>query len=156
MEVEGTESRFPTVLVIDDDAEMQVLCATLLGHAGYSLLRADGSAEALEIADTYPDIIHLVLLDLLLYPLDVQLDRRGISRPRVHGDQLLPMLRAKRPSTRMLLMSTSSPWRLAGRGMGPLLRQYSFLQKPFTTDALLQAVQRVLELASPGSEPSPR
>jgi DNA-binding NtrC family response regulator len=143
-------------LVIDDDVELQALCTTILGQAGYTLLRADGSAEALEVADRYPGPIHLMLLDLLLYPPDVQLDRRGITRPRVHGDQLLPMLRTKRPSSRILLMSASSPWRLAGRGMGPVLRQYPFLQKPFIPEVLRQTVQRVLDAPPVDEAGSPR
>jgi DNA-binding NtrC family response regulator len=149
MEAEPTESRFPTILIIDDDPDLHVLCTTILGKAGHSMLRADGSTEALEIADRYPGMIHLILVDLLLYPPDVQLDRRGLSRPRVHGDQLVPMLRAKRPSSRILLMSAASPYRLAGRGMGPLLRHSPFMQKPFTPDGLLKTVHRVLDTAPP-------
>lgn len=130
-----------TVLVIDDDLDMLQLCATKLGAHGYSVLTAVGSVEAHRICTNYSKKIDLILLDLMLYPPSVQLDSSADAPPRMHGDKLWPMLRNKRPFSRLILMSASSPWRLGGRGMSALLRQYPFLQKPFTSDMLLDKVR---------------
>ena len=77
----------------------------------------------------------------MLYPPAVQLDTIKHAPPRVHGDTLLPILRAKRPLTPVMLMSARSPWKLGEHGMAGLLRQYPFLQKPFTGDLLLEEVR---------------
>lgn len=143
----GAPERFPTVLVVDDDADLLNLCAVYLGAAGFSMLRAAGSTEAQEICDTYPAKLDLILLDVMLYPPDVRVDHPQNPRPRLHGDKLLSILRVKRPLTRLMLMSASSPWKLGGRGMSGVLRQYPFIQKPFTKEFLVDKVREVL--ASP-------
>jgi DNA-binding NtrC family response regulator len=142
-------NRFPVIMVIDDDSDMLDLCAVLLRREGYSILRAQGSAEALEISETYPGKIDLMLVDMLLYPPAVQLDAQTNTRPRVHGDQLLLKLRNQRPLTRFVLMSAASRYRLSGRGMGGVLRQYPFLEKPFRPDDLLDVVRDALSKPVP-------
>ena len=132
------------VLVVDDDPDLLLLCATHLRSAGYAVLMAQGSAEAQATCEVYPTRIDLILLDALLYPLEVDVDHDHNGTPRVHGDKLIPLLRIKRPLTRFLLMSACTPWTLGGRGMTPVLRAYPFLQKPFTKEALLGKVEEVL------------
>jgi DNA-binding response OmpR family regulator len=138
-----------TVLVIDDDPDLLLLCATHLRSAGYAVLMALGSAEAQATCDVYPTRIDLILLDALLYPAAVDVDHDRNTTPRVHGDKLIPLLRIKRPLSRILLMSASTPWTLGGRGMRAVLRAYPFLQKPFTKQALLDKVQAVLDSPLP-------
>ena len=142
-----------TVLVVDDDPDLLLLCATHLRSAGYAVLMALGSAEAQATCDVYPTKIDLILLDALLYPAKVDVDRDSNVTPRVHGDKLIPLLRIRRPLSRFLLMSASTPWTLGGRGMNPVLRNYPFLQKPFTKQALLDKVQQVLETPLPVTRP---
>lgn len=136
-----------TVLVVDDDPDLLLLCATHLRSAGFTVLMALGSAEAQATCDIYPTRIDLILLDALLYPHAVDVDHDGNATPRVHGDKLIPLLRIKRPLSRILLMSASTPWALGGRGMRGVLRVYPFLQKPFTKQTLLDKMREVL--ASP-------
>jgi DNA-binding NtrC family response regulator len=140
-------SRDRTILVVDDDSDLLLLCATHLRSADYSVLMALGSAEAQATCDVYPKKIDLILLDALLYPTAVDVDHERNVTPRVHGDKLIPLLRLKRPFSRFLLMSASNPWTLGGRGMHGVLRTYPFLQKPFTKQALLDKAREVL--ASP-------
>jgi hypothetical protein len=106
-----------------------------------------GSVEAQETCDIYPAKIDLILIDALLYPPAVQVDHPRNLTPRVHGDKLIPILRVKRPLSRILLMSASSPWTLGGRGMNGVIRSYPFLPKPFTKQSLVEKVRDVL--ASP-------
>ncbi len=133
-----------TVLVVDDDPDLLLLCATHLRPGGYIVLMALGSAEAQATCDVYPTKIDLILIDALLYPSVVDVDHDRNVTPRVHGDKLIPLLRIQRPLSRILLMSASTPWSLGGRGMGRVLRVYPFLQKPFTKQTLLDTMQGVL------------
>lgn len=142
-----------TVLVVDDDPDLLLLCATHLRSAGYTVLMALGSAEAQATCDVYPTKIDLIVIDALLYPSTVEVDHERNVMPRVHGDKLIPLLRIKRPLSRILLMSASSPWVLGGRGMSRVLRAYPFLQKPFTKQSLLDKVRE--GLASELSPPKP-
>ena len=127
-----------TILVVDDDPDLLLLCATHLRSADYAVLMALGSAEAQATCEVYPTKIDLILLDALLYPAKVDVDHDRNVTPRVHGDKLIPLLRIKRPLSRFLLMSASTPWTLGGRGMNAVLRNYPFLQKPFTKQARLK------------------
>lgn len=145
----GVFSRDRTILVVDDDPDMLLLCATHLRSAGYAVLMALGSAEAQATCEVYPTRIDLIVLDALLYPPAVDIDHDRNVTPRVHGDKLIPLLRIKRPLTRILLMSASTPWALGGRGMSSVLRVCPFLQKPFSKQALLGKVQEVLDSPLP-------
>jgi DNA-binding response OmpR family regulator len=142
-------SRDVTILVVDDDPELLLSCATHLRSAGYAVLMALGSAEAQATCEVYPTKIDLIVLDALLYPPAVDLDHDHNVTPRVHGDKLIPLLRIKRPLSRILLMSAFTPWTLGGRGMNTALRTYPFLQKPFTKQALLDKVHEVLSSPLP-------
>ena len=146
-------SRELTILVVDDDPDLLILCATHLRSSGYAVLMALGSAEAQATCDVYPTRIDFILLDALLYPSSVDVDHDRNPTPRVHGDKLISLLRIKRPLSRFLLMSASTPWTLGGRGMRPVLRAYPFLQKPFTKRALLDKVQAVLDAPLPAQPP---
>lgn len=142
-------SRELTVLVVDDDPELLLLCATHLRSAGYTVLMALGSPEAQATCEVYPTRIDLILIDVLLYPPTVDMNHDRNVMPRVHGDKLIPLLRIKRPLSRIPLMSASSPWALGGRGMSGVLRSYPFLQKPFTKQSLLDKVCEVLKSSLP-------
>ena len=139
-----TTPRPSTILIVDDDVEMLTLCAVKLEAHGFSVLKAIGSAEAHRLCTDHTGKIDLILIDVMLYPPVVQLDNLKNVSPRVHGDKLLPILRTIRPLTPIMLMSASSPWKLGGRGMAGVLRRYPFLQKPFTSDQLLEKVRAIL------------
>ncbi len=148
-------SRDRTILVVDDDSDLLLLCATHLRSAGYAVLMALGSAEAQATCEVYPTRIDLILLDALLYPPEVDVHHDRNVTPRVHGDKLIPLLRIKRPLSQFLIMSASNPWTLGGRGMQAVLRTYPFLQKPFTKQALLDKVYEVLASPLPVLKPPP-
>ena len=136
-----------TILIVDDDPDLLLLCATHLRTAGYRVLMALGSTEAQATCDIYPMKIDLILIDLLLYPAAVDVDHDRNVTPRVHGDKLAAIVRTKRPFARILLMSSSTPWTLGGRGMSGVLQAYPFLPKPFTKQSLIDKTREVL--ASP-------
>jgi CheY-like chemotaxis protein len=150
------ELAFPrtTILVVEDDPVTRTFCMSCLGKAGFTILEATGSAEAHTICEEHRGKVDLIILDIVLYPIHVEVDEPANTRPRAHGDKLLPILRAKRPLTRLLLMSATSLHTLGGRGMGWLVRQYPFLPKPFTRETFLRTVTKVLESPIPAFKPA--
>ena len=64
----GPPQRRPRVLIVDDDAALRLVCATVLGLEGYEVFEAANGQEALELARTAaPDVM---LLDISMPVLD--------------------------------------------------------------------------------------
>lgn len=64
----GPPRRRPRVLIVDDDASMRLLCATVLGLEGYEVIEAANGRQALDLARTAaPDVM---LLDISMPVLD--------------------------------------------------------------------------------------
>jgi DNA-binding response OmpR family regulator len=137
-------SRSATILVVDDDPDMLALCQVRLQAEGFEVLLAPGSVEAQQICDEYPAKINLIILDVMLYPRNVEVDHARNVTPRIHGDKLLGILRQKRPLTHILIMSAVSPGLLQNRGLGWVKHRYPFLSKPFSKESLLTKVKEVL------------
>ena len=74
---------------------MLTLCAVKLEAHGFSVLKAIGSAEADRLCAEHPAKIDLILIDVMLYPPEVQLDNHKNGSPRMRGDKLVPILRTK-------------------------------------------------------------
>ncbi|MDV7392082.1 ATP-binding protein, partial [Arthrospira platensis SPKY1] len=54
-----------TVLLVEDEEALLKLGQLLLERLGYTVLAAGGPGEALKLAETYPDVIHLLLTDVI-------------------------------------------------------------------------------------------
>jgi two-component system, OmpR family, KDP operon response regulator KdpE len=109
-----------TILVVEDDPSLRLLCRVNLELEQYRVLEAGtiGQAEEL-LADEKVD---LVLLDLHVG------DRRGV--------ELLPLIRERYPQVRVCLLSGTSetdPPRMEG--------VQGFIRKPFEIDVLSQTVR---------------
>ncbi len=116
-----------TVLVVDDEPVVRKLAARVLQTAGLTVLTADGGDEALRLFAGDPSAIDAVIVDLTM--------------PAPDGAETVRRLRAERPDLPLVMMSgytedDVTP-RLAGQGA-------RFLQKPFTPDALRDAIRDVL------------
>lgn len=109
------------VLVVDDDEWIRLSAARTLRRAGYDVLEAEHAERALELLDDVAgSCISLILMDQRLasvgaLPLG---DRIHSERPEIH-----------------LLIASSPSATITSAG------NRSVLEKPFTTDALLRAVQ---------------
>jgi CheY-like chemotaxis protein len=141
-----------TILIVDDDPDLLKLCAVKLQAQGFGVLTALGSTEAHRLCADHPGKIELIVIDVMLYPPEVEIDSHHNPLPRVHGDKLLPLLRTQRPLTRLMLMSASPPFKLRERGMAKLLSQYVFLQKPFTGEVLVEKVREALTANQSGTK----
>lgn len=116
----------PTVLVVEDEDAVRAFVRAALERDGYGVVEARSADEALDAVRRYPGPLDLVLADVIL--------------PRIRGNELVPLLLARRPAMRALYMSGYIADVPAGE-VAPLL------QKPFTLAALSTAVRDALAAA---------
>ena len=122
----GTE----TILLVQDDAALREMAATLLRGLGYTVLAAANGVEALSLKPPR-DLGHIDLLftDVVL--------------PHESGKELSERVRAVYPHARILFTSASSE--KAFVHPGKLNPGAALLQKPFTPSALAFKVREVLD-----------
>ena len=144
------QSASPTILVVDDELTITKLCKTILQQAGFSVLDADGSSEALKICTQHKGPIDLLLTDLILPPPGFQLASSSNQFPHVHGHDLAVLALRMRKNLRVILMSGNIDKDLAGYGIhrGDL----PFLPKPFEYQALVALVRQTLQAPPPSIE----
>ena len=145
-----SRSESPTILVVDDEPTITKLCKAILQQAGFSVLDADGSSEALKICTQHEGSIDLLLTDLILPPPGFQLASSSNQFPHVHGYELAVRALHIRKDLRVILMSGNIDQDLAGYGIrrGTL----PFLPKPFEHQALVALVQQTLHAPPPSIE----
>jgi signal transduction histidine kinase/CheY-like chemotaxis protein len=117
------------VLVVEDEPLVRTLSGRVLEAEGYSVLTAESGTAALDLLERHAYPVSLVLTDVAM---------AGIS-----GRELGRRLAEERPGVPVLYMS-GHPADEAVRS-GLLLEHQPFIQKPFTPDALAQAVRALLE-----------
>ncbi|HQQ90812.1 MAG TPA: PAS domain S-box protein [Kiritimatiellia bacterium] len=118
-----------TILLVEDEPALLSLARRLLAGMGYTVLAAQDPTEALRLARSHPDIIHLLLTDLIM--------------PAMNGSTLWDTLARERPSMKRLFMSGFTADVIAQHGVLP--EHTPFLQKPFTREQLSAKVREVLE-----------
>ena len=124
------DSRPTKVLLVEDDADVQLVTVEALRFMGYSVLTADEGNGALQILRRDPDID--VLFTDVVMP-------KGMS-----GTELLEQARALRPELKVLIASGYA------RGQLPVLPPgCDFLPKPYRIDELEERLRRLTD-ASPG------
>jgi len=127
----GTE----TILLVEDEDAVRKLVRRTLEKQGYQVLVAASGTEALELAQSDPRRIHLVITDVVM--------------PQMGGRQLADRLKALRPDIRVLLVSGYTESSVLRNGN--LAEGEAFLQKPFTPHRLARQVRELLDRAN--SEP---
>ncbi len=118
-----------TILLAEHDAAVRALVRRILERQGHTLLEAEQYAMAIGIADEQPKAIDLLITDLAL--------------PGGSGITLAERLRQLRPGLRVLYMSGHTEHAALRRGLQD--GGATLLQKPFTPEALLQAIAKELE-----------
>ena len=107
----------PTVLIVEDDPSLRLLCRVNLELEGYNVLEAETLAQAIELVAGEP--IDVVLLDLHVG------EDLGLG--------LLPYLRESRPDAAVCLLSGTTendPVQLEG--------VHAFIRKPFELEDLTE------------------
>jgi two-component system cell cycle sensor histidine kinase/response regulator CckA len=118
-----------TILVVEDEEAVRGLTSRILEKQGYRVLSAQHGREAMDIATKEVGIIDLVLTDIVM--------------PGMNGRGLVERLAGIRPRMKSLYMSGYTDDDIIRRGF--IEPSKSFLQKPFTSEALLQTVRKVLD-----------
>jgi len=112
-----------TVLVVDDEPSIRLLCRVNLELEGYEVVDAGTLAEAREAVATR---------DVAVVLLDLHVGHEG-------GRALLEELRRRTPPVPVALVTGSAELHPAGDAMAD-----ATLMKPFTIDQLLQTVRNLI------------
>jgi CheY-like chemotaxis protein len=134
-----------TILVVDDDPSMRLICVKTLRAEGFTVLEAEGSSESLKILATRQEPIDLLLTDLMLPPPGFQMNSTQNPYPRVHGHEVIQRTLAMKKTCRVILMSSLSEQDRKAYRIGT--DHVPFLQKPFSVETLMQLVHAVLAAA---------
>jgi CheY-like chemotaxis protein len=118
-----------TILLVEDDDQVRALARTILSRAGYVVLEAASSAEALLVSERHGAGIDVLLTDVVL----------PVSSGRELAERLLPT----RPEMRVLFMSGYTDDAIFHHGI--LGVGVAYLQKPLTPSALTRKVREVID-----------
>jgi CheY-like chemotaxis protein len=116
-----------TVLLVEDDAAVRGATKRLLKIEGYTVIAADSGARALELIDELDDELGVLVTDVVM--------------PEMSGRELATHLRERRPELGVVFVSGYTGDKLEDTDLtAPAV---AFLQKPFTPEALNDAIDRV-------------
>ena len=114
------------ILVVDDDHSLRAMMCEHLRDLGFTVLEAADPVAALDIVGDAKQPVDLVVTDLVM--------------PKMSGPHFVERLRELRPQVRILRVS-GYPRQHHPR----LSADVPFLQKPFTLEALENAVRAALD-----------
>jgi len=120
------------VLVVDDEQGLRDLVCRTLRAEGYQTLEATHGGEALEMVESGPQTIDLVVTDVVM--------------PGMDGRELGRRLARSRPTLPILYMSAYEVNDIFQRGSPST--SAPFLQKPFPRDGLINSVEQLLRQGS--------
>jgi PAS domain S-box-containing protein len=118
-----------TIVLAEDDASLRAMISECLGDAGYTVIEARDTEDALDICVRHPSRLHLLMTDVVM--------------PGMSGPELGEHAQAARPDLRILYMSGYTDDAVFHRGV--ITQSLVFLQKPFTADLLVRTVREVLD-----------
>jgi signal transduction histidine kinase/ActR/RegA family two-component response regulator len=124
----GPDTAVGTVLLVEDNAMVRGVLERFVVSSGYRILVAASGDEALALSAAHDGRIDLLLSDVIM--------------PRMSGAELASKLAETRPDIAVVLISGfASTESISARSLG---RRASFLQKPFTEDALAEKLRSAL------------
>ena len=119
------------ILIVDDEADIRMLIAGILGDEGYQTREAHNADSAIaEVKRRQPS---LVILDIWL------------ENSRLDGLGILSAIKAEHPGVPVLMISGHGTIETAVTAIQR--GAYDFIEKPFKADRLLVVVQRAIEAA---------
>ncbi|MBH0190878.1 MAG: PAS domain S-box protein [Nitrospira sp.] len=121
-----------TILIVEDDPAVRGLVEEALRLKGYDVLIARHGIEALLTGAKHLGPIHLLLTDVVM--------------PQMSGPEVAEQLAIVRPSMKVMYMSGYPDHPVFSKG--GVKEGTTFLQKPFTVEALTQKVREVLDGAT--------
>ena len=118
-----------TILVVEDDKQLRQLARRTLEKQGYTILSAANGDEAVQMSETHPGPIELMVTDVVM--------------PGISGRKLTEAIARARPHIKVLYCSGYTASAIAHHGV--IDSGVAFLQKPFTLDSLARKVREVLD-----------
>jgi signal transduction histidine kinase/FixJ family two-component response regulator len=128
----GALRRRGTVLVVEDQDDVRALTCEFLKSAGYQVLTAADGAEALAVGERCGKSIRVLVTDVVM--------------PRMSGTEVARKLQDLLPDLKVVYTSGYLDEFVADQGG---FAGNSFLQKPFSRDALLREVDTLLSGKAP-------
>jgi PAS domain S-box-containing protein len=122
--VQGRE----TVLVVEDEPGILRMLSHMLGSLGYSVLSAATPNEAIRLAETNSEAIHLLITDVML--------------PTMNGQVLANHLLGRNSRLKCLFISGYSAELITSEGV--LSPNVHFLKKPFSMESLAEKIREAL------------
>ncbi|MBF0233915.1 MAG: PAS domain-containing protein [Desulfamplus sp.] len=120
----GTE----TILLVEDEPSILRMTRMMLERKGYSVLPAATPGEAIDLAKTHSEKIHLLMTDVVM--------------PEMNGRDLAAQIIELCPGIRLLFMSGYTADVIAHHGV--LDAGVAFIQKPFSMADLMVKVREVM------------
>ena len=117
-----------TVLVVDDEAALQKILASVLKHMGFTVLAAQDGVQAVEVFREHQDEIRLVICDLTM--------------PRMDGWETLTALRQVKPGVPIILSSGYNEAHVMAGNHSELPQ--AFLSKPYDLKLLRTIISRTI------------
>ncbi|MBU4208543.1 MAG: response regulator [Proteobacteria bacterium] len=118
-----------TVLVVDDEEVVQVLCRGSLETIGYRVFTAKSGEEAIELYRKNQDEIDIVVLDMIM--------------PNMSGGEVYDRMKELNADIKVLL---SSSYSMEGEAAAILNRGCDgFIRKPFNINVLSAKIREILE-----------
>lgn len=118
-----------TILVVEDEIQILNFEKILLERLGYKLLLANNPANALSIAEEYPDKIDLLITDVIM--------------PGMNGKELQHKILVLRPHIKCIFVSGYATGIIERHGILP--EEISFIEKPFTANVFATKIRNVLD-----------
>jgi two-component system cell cycle sensor histidine kinase/response regulator CckA len=118
-----------TILVVEDEEVVREFVERVMRRHGYTVHAIADPKEAIEFATTRTLSVDLLVTDVVL--------------PEMSGPALAELVQREHPGSKVLYMSGYTDNAVVRHGV--LDAEMSFLQKPFTTEALLHTIRDVLD-----------
>jgi CheY-like chemotaxis protein len=113
---------------------VRALVRGILEGNGYTVLTASDGVEAQKVGRSHKTPIHLIVTDVVM--------------PKMGGREAAELLAPHLPGVKVLYMSGYTNEAIVHHGV--LESGISFLEKPFTPDALLRKVRKLLDPSGEG------
>jgi CheY-like chemotaxis protein len=125
----GSSNRASVVLLAEDEEVLREFANLILRKNGFHVLSARDGVEALKVAEQYEGELDVLFTDVVM--------------PRMGGTELFKRFTEKHPNTPVIFTSGYPRTILVESGL-PDSMDYQFLQKPYTTQSLVEMIRGVI------------